>query len=33
VNAINAQMKTLILANFGTVVSMAVLAFGVAKLT
>ncbi len=32
-NAINAQMRTLILANMGTVVSMAALAFGVAKLT
>ena len=32
-NAINAQMKTLIFANLGTVVSMAALAFGVAKLT
>jgi hypothetical protein len=32
-NAINAQMKTLILANMGTVVSMAALSFGVAKLT
>ena len=32
-NAINAQMKTLIFANVGTVVSMAALAFGVAKLT
>jgi hypothetical protein len=32
-NAINAQMKTLILANMGTVVSMAALAFGVAKLS
>ncbi len=31
--AINAQMKTLILVNVGTVVSMAALAFGVAKLT
>ena len=33
IDAINGQMKTLILANFGTVISMAVLAFGVAKLT
>ena len=33
VDAINAQMKTLIVANFGAVVSMAVLAFGIAKLT
>ena len=33
IDAINAQMKTLILANFGTVVSTAALAFGVAKLT
>ena len=32
-NAINGQMKTLILANAGTVASMAALAFGVAKLT
>jgi hypothetical protein len=32
-NAINAQMRSLILANMGTVVSMAALAFGVAKLT
>ena len=32
-NAISAQMKTLIFANLGTVVSMAALAFGVAKLT
>lgn len=32
-NAISAQMKTLILANVGTVVSMAALAFGVAKLS
>jgi hypothetical protein len=32
-NAINSQMKTLILVNVGTVVSMAALAFGVAKLT
>ena len=32
-NAINAQMKPLILANVGTVVSMAALAFGIAKLT
>ena len=32
-NAISAQMKTLIFANVGTVVSMAGLAFGVAKLT
>ncbi len=32
-NAINAQMKTLIFANVGTVVSMAALALGVAKLT
>jgi hypothetical protein len=32
-NAISAQMKTLIFANIGTVVSMAALAFGVAKLT
>ncbi len=32
-NAINAQMRTLILANMGTVVSMAALAFGVAELT
>ena len=31
-NAINAQTKTLILANMGTMVSMAALAFGVAKL-
>ena len=33
IDAINGQMKTLILANFGAVVSMAALAFGVAKLT
>ena len=33
VDAINAQMKTLIFANFSTVVSIAVLAFGIAKLT
>ena len=33
IDAINAQMKTLILVNVGTVVSMAALAFGVAKLT
>lgn len=32
-NAINAQMKTLIFANVGTVLSMATLAFAVAKLT
>ena len=32
-NAMNAQTTTLILANMGTVVSMAALAFGVAKLT
>jgi hypothetical protein len=32
-NAISSQMKTLILVNVGTVVSMAALAFGVAKLT
>ena len=32
-NAINAQMRTLIFTNVGTVVSFAVLAFGVAKLT
>jgi hypothetical protein len=32
-NAINSQMETLILVNVGTVVSMAALAFGVAKLT
>ena len=32
-NAMNAQTKTLILANMGTVVSMAALAFGVARLT
>jgi hypothetical protein len=32
-NAINSQMKTLILVNVGAVVSMAALAFGVAKLT
>ena len=32
-NAMNAQTKTLILANMGTVASMAALAFGVAKLT
>ena len=32
-NAINAQMKTLIFANIGTVVSMAGLALGVARLT
>lgn len=31
-NAINSQMKTLIFANVGTVISMAALAFGVAKL-
>ncbi|HEX6381162.1 MAG TPA: hypothetical protein VF180_07950, partial [Acidimicrobiia bacterium] len=33
IDAINGQMKTLIFANFGAVVSMAALAFGVAKLT
>ena len=33
IDAINGQMKTLILVNVGTVVSMAALAFGVAKLT
>jgi hypothetical protein len=33
IDAINGQMKTLILANFGAVVSMAALAFGIAKLT
>jgi hypothetical protein len=32
-NAINAQMRTLFFANIGTVLSMAALAFGVAKLT
>lgn len=32
-NAISAQMKTLILANLGTVVSIAALAFGVAELS
>jgi hypothetical protein len=32
-NAVNAQMKTLIFANVGTVVSIAALALGVAKLT
>jgi len=32
-NAINDQVKTLIYTNVGTVVSIAVLAFGVAKLT
>ena len=32
-NAISAQMRTLIFANLGTVVSMAALAFGVAKLS
>ena len=32
-NAISAQMKTLIFANLGTVVSIAALAFGVAKLS
>ena len=32
-NAMNAQTRTLILANMGTVVSTAALAFGVAKLT
>jgi hypothetical protein len=32
-NAINAKMRTLIFANIGTVLSMAALAFGVAKLT
>jgi hypothetical protein len=33
IDAINGQMKTLILVNVGTVVSTAALAFGVAKLT
>ena len=33
IDAINGQMKTLIFANFGAVVSMAALAFGLAKLT
>ena len=33
IDAINGQMKTLILVNVGAVVSMAALAFGVAKLT
>ena len=32
-NAISAQMKTLIFANLGTVVSIAALSFGVAKLS
>ena len=32
-HAISAQMKTLIFANLGTVVSIAALAFGVAKLS
>ena len=33
VNAINGRVKMLVLVNAGTVVSMAALAFGVAKLT
>ena len=32
-NAINGQMKTLVYTNVGTVVSIAVLAFGIARLT
>ncbi len=32
-NLINAQTKTLVMANIGTVLSMAALAFGAAKLT
>ena len=33
IDAINGQLQTLIIANLGAVVSVAVLAFGVAKLT